>query len=198
MTHSTVHADDPDSADCTRDFISRDLLELLAPGASEIQNDDDGRQFVFPNYNFSCAGLITSWSLGLVEPRGNDARINYPQLQIWRRSISGDLYDRIASTALRAVAESPNQLYSVTIDPPLQFQSGDLLGMFLPRDAANNGRLRVLFGQNAGPTYRFADSPASLTSLSVDGNMDNDRPFLALEITISSPPLTLNSKQILH
>ena len=197
MTRSFHCADDPDSADCTRDFISRDLLELLlVPSLSETQNEVNGRQFVFPNYSFSCAGLITSWSLGLAERRGNDERMNYPQLQIWRRR-SGDLYDRIATTELTATAISPNQLYSVTIVPPLQFQSGDLLGMFLPEDEPDNGRLRVFFGQNAGPMYRFADSAASLTSLPVAGNSDNDRPFLALEILVS-PPSTLNSKQILH
>ena len=113
--------------------------------------------------------------------------MNYPQLQIWRRNISGDVYDKIASTELTAIAESPNRLYSVMIDSPLQFQSGDLLGMFLPREGGGNGRLRVLFGQNAGPTYRFTDSSASLTSLSVAGGSDNDRPFLAVEISEHTP-----------
>ena len=157
------------------------------PSLSERQNERDGRQFVFPDYSFSCAGLITSWSLGLVEQSGGDNRINYPQLQIWRRNSSGDFYDRIASTEQTAAPESLSQLYSVTIDPPLQFQSGDILGMYLPRSEPNDGRLRVMFGQNAGPTYRFADSAASLTSLSVAGGSDNHRPFLAVEISEYTP-----------
>ena len=151
---------------------------------SSLSGRQDGRQFVFPNYNFSCAGLIMSWSLGLVEPRGGDDRINYPQLQIWRRNIgSGDIYDRMASTELTASAETPNQLYSLTIDPPLQFQSGDLLGLYLPREESNNGRLRVLFGDNVGPIYSFTGSNEPLSTLLVDGDSDNERPYLALELS---------------
>ena len=96
---------------------------------------------------------------------------------------SGDFYDRIASTELTATAETPNQLYSLTIDPPLQFQSGDLLGMYLPREESDNGRLRVLFGDNVGPIYQFTGSNAPLSTLLVDGDSDNERPYLALELS---------------
>ena len=113
-------------------------------------------------------------------------RNRFPELQVWRRR-SGDAYDRIASTALTATAESPNELYSGTIDPPLQFQSGDLLGMYIPPNADGGARLLVWFGIAAGSTYEFRsnrNAPLSaiiLTGLETDS--DNDRPFLALEIS---------------
>ena len=113
------------------------------------------------------------------------SRNRFPELQIWRRR-SGDTYDRNASTELTAAAESPNQLYSGTIDPPLQFQSGDLLGMYIPPNNDNNGgtRLLVYFGNETGPTYEFRRGEnAPLSTITVGGTTDNDRPFLALEIS---------------
>ena len=95
------------------------------------------------------------------------------------------MYDRIASTALTATAISPNQLYSGTIDPPLPFQSGDLLGMYIPPNVDSNGtRLLVYFGDEAGSTYEFRSTNAPLSAIMVTGvETNNDRPFLALEIS---------------
>ena len=111
-------------------------------------------------------------------------RTRFPELQVWRRR-SGDIYYRIASTALTATAESPNQLYSGTIDPPLQFQSGDVLGMYLPPNVDSSGtRLLVWFGIEAGSTYEFRSTSASLSAIILSGleaDTDNDRPFLSLE-----------------
>ena len=112
-------------------------------------------------------------------------RNRFPELQIWRRS-SGDIYDKIASTALTAVAERPNQLYSGTIDPPLQFQSGDVLGMHIPPnvDSSTGTRLLVYFGDEAGSTYEFRNINVPLSTVMLTGTeTDNGRPFLALEIS---------------
>ena len=128
------------------------------------------------------------------------SRNRFPQLQIWRRR-SGDTYDRIANTALTATAESPNQLYSGTIDPPLQFQSGDVLGMHIPRNEDVNGgtRLLVWFGNEAGSTYEFRTTNAPLSTITIGVDTDNHRPLLALEISeclsqhssgIVTPPLS--------
>ena len=113
------------------------------------------------------------------------SRNRFPELQIWRRS-SGDTYNRIASTELTATAESPNELYSGTIDPPLQFQSGDLLGMHLPPNVDSNGtRLLVYFGRDAGSAYEFRNINVPLSAIVLNGVesfAENHRPFLALEI----------------
>ena len=105
-------------------------------------------------------------------------------LQIWRRS-SGDTYDRIASTEITASAESPNQLYSGTIDPPLQFQSGDLLGIYLPPPLGSNGaRLLVYFALSVGPTFAFTLTDEPLSSITLTGQgISSNRPLLALEIS---------------
>ena len=109
-------------------------------------------------------------------------RIRFPELQIWRRR-SGDTYDRVASTNLAATAQSPNQLYSGTIDPPLQFLSGDLLGMYHPPDVSNGARLLVLFAPEVGQTYETRTTGAPLTSITFSGlETGNDRPILVLEI----------------
>ena len=113
--------------------------------------------------------------------RDGTGRNRFPELQIWRRS-SGDTYDRIASTGLTAAAESPNQLYSGTIDPPLQFQSGDLLGIYLPPVVDSNGaRLLVYFTLGGGPTFEFSFTDEPLSSITLTGQgSDIGRPFLSL------------------
>ena len=106
----------------------------------------------------------------------------FPELQIWRRSGDTKSYDRIASTELTATAESPNQLYSGTIDPPLQFQSGDALGMFIPMDS----QLQVLFAAAAGPIYVSRVTNVSLSTVVLGGQeTNNHRPLLALETLLS-------------
>ena len=140
------------------------------------------QQIVFPSYNFTSDGNITGWTVAAWWRNGN-GRNRFPELQVWRRS--GDAYDRIASTELTATAQSPNQLYSGTIDPPLQFQSGDILGLYLPRNVNNNGaRLLVLFAPEVGQTYKTRTMNAPLTSITFSGQeTGNDRPLLALEIS---------------
>ena len=133
-------------------------------------------QIIFPSYNFTSDGAVTSWTVAAQWAEGN----RFPELQIWIRS--GDTYNRIASTALTATAESPNQLYSGKIEPPLQFQSGDALGIFTPPDS----QLHVLFAAAVGPIYVVRVTNVSLSTV-VLGRQEtnNHRPLLALE-TLSS------------
>ena len=118
---------------------------------------------------------------------GDAGRNRFPELQIWRRR-SGDIYDKIAGVELTATAESPNELYSGTIVPPLQFQSGDVMGMHIPPnvDSSTGTRLLVYFGEEAGLTYEFRNINAPFSAIILSGleaNTDNHRPFLALEIS---------------
>ena len=128
-------------------------------------------------------GAITSWTLAAqwVDAAG---RNRFPELQIWRRR-SGDTYDRIASTELTATAESPNQLYTGTIDPPLQFQSGDLLGMFLlPVVGSNGARMLVYFARGVGLIHECRATSVPLSAIEALGlDTCNDRPLLALEMS---------------
>ena len=173
----TFHcADDPNIADCTRDFISLDLLVLL----THVLRRPSNQQIVFPSSNFTRDGAITSWTVA-ADWNDGAGRNRFPELQIWRR-VSGDTYARVASTALTATAESPNQLYSGSIDPPLQFQSGDVLGMYIPPNVDGGTRLLVWFGDEEGSTYEFRNANAPLSAILLTGlETDNDRPFLSLE-----------------
>ena len=158
-------------------------MELLAPLLT-VDRDESGQQYVFPSYNFNSDGIITSWTMVALKIDGA-GRTRCPELQIWRRR-SGDTYDKIASSDLITTAEGPNQLKSGEIDPPLQFQSGDVLGMYSPPDTDSDGtRLVVVFGFGAGPTYQIRRSNAPLSSVSLAGQMDtgNNRPLLALQIS---------------
>ena len=137
------------------------------------------QQIVFPSYNFASDGTVTSWTVA-ADWEDRDGRNRFPELQIWRRRSGDTDYDRVASTNLTATAESSNRLYSGTIAPPLQFQSGDILGMYLPRDV----RLLVLFAPAVGQTYETRTTITPLTSIMFSGQeTGNDRPLLALEIS---------------
>ena len=135
------------------------------------------QQIVFPSYNFTGDGVITSWTV--VAEWHETGR--FPELQIWRRR-SGDTYDRIASTNLTATARNSNQLYSGTIDPPLQFQSGDILGMYAPPFA--DAQLLVSFSLRGWPRYDLTLTDEPLSSFTLPGESNSDsRPLLALEIS---------------
>ena len=87
----------------------------------------------------------------------------------------------MANTTLTAT-ESPNLLYSGTIDPPLQFQSGDLLGMYIP--PFFNAQLRVRFSRQAESTFKFTTTDEPLSSITLTGQGTGiGRPLLALEIS---------------
>ena len=172
-------ADDPaNAASCTRDFVSPGVIPLLALIGIVRPNN---QQIVFPSHIFTSDGSITGWTLAAqwVDEAG---RNRFPELQIWRRRMSNpNIYDRIASTLLTAALESSNQLYSDTIDPPLPFQSGDVLGMYLPIDGSNGARLLVNFGIHAGSLYETRNIAVPLSSIVLGQEVDNDRVFLALE-----------------
>ena len=108
------------------------------------------QQRIFPQINFTCDGNITKWIMGAIR---NNNRDYFPELQIWR-DIGNNTYTKVGNTPpgnatpfLQGVAPT---VYEYTPDPPLEFQAGDILGVFQPRESLSH--LRVYYEENNGPT----------------------------------------------
>ena len=94
-----------------------------------------GQQLVFPDIRFTCSGEVVKWIMG---GRWNERGDYYPQLQIWRPSGNG-VYHRLNGSNISTTVERDDNVYEFIADPPIPFQSGDIVGVFQPQ----KGKLRV-------------------------------------------------------
>ena len=197
MRGLTVLADDNDASNCTDEFVSLDVLTL----SEQTLVQRSAQQLLLTRSVFTSDGFVSGWTVAAEFKDGQDS---FPQLQIWRRAPDqSTVYIPVNSAELFADSESPNQLYSGTIDPPLPFQSGDVLGMFLPSNTSsrNASRLTAYFGGNMGANYRVAESNEPLQSIdTLDGSLgtDNLQLYLALEITSGKLSQNTDSTQIVQ
>ena len=147
----------------------------------------DSTQRIFPDMYFSCTGLITKWIIG-GEP--HIPRNPAPELQLWRRT-KGTKYVKTSVTCITSLPNRTphNNVYEYVLDSPLEFQNGDVFGLYKPRE--NESVLNIFLQENSGP---FAYGPEdgtdlALKKLTVDlaKPLDlNDYPMVSVEISIKS------------
>ena len=125
-----------DAPGCECGFMSEERMRLLSVG-SLIRTDK--RQQITPDIRFMCDGMITKWIVGADWNMRDDL---YPELQIWRSS-GNDTYQKINGTFLEFADSSSNGIYEYNNFPPIPFQVGDILGVFIPRDKDSKLRLRA-------------------------------------------------------
>ena len=73
-------------------------------------------------------------------------------VQIWRRGVSNE-YNRIGTSLLIPNETVHPNVHEYIPNPPLEFQEGDILGVFQP-DSGNN-LLRLYYQKNTGPLNFF-------------------------------------------
>ena len=176
----------PTSA-CVNGFITQDLTTVLESSNSLIVRHR--QQSVIPSIRFSCSGSITAWTIG-TRWRGNEDRRYFPHLQIWRSNGDGFTYILVGDTELFVPGgdERPNgnYIFSGTPDPPLQFEAGDILGIFQPR--ASRSRVRLYYEASTGPVNYYintdnANEPQLTVFATTDADeMENRLPLLSVEI----------------
>ena len=144
----------------------------------------DRQQRIIPHINFTCDGAITKW---IVLGRWNDGRNRdwYPDLQIWRSS-GNSMFTKVGNTTLRVEGGSDTvTYYEYNLTTPLNFQAGDILGIFQPDRGRN--RLRMYFLSGVGPRNYYEDLPRNaVTPPSEMFSLDmfqNDLPLIAVEIS---------------
>ena len=115
-----------DVSECGMGFASLYHIDVTEDNVD--LHEHDRRQLVHPNISFGCDGTIRRWIVGAKWRGNSDA---YTELQIWRRS-SGSVYTKVGSTTIMVGAENGSQLYEYSLQTPLAFQEGDILGYFQP------------------------------------------------------------------
>ena len=136
---------------------------------------------------FSCTGLLTKWIIG-GEPKLN--KMSSPELQLWRTS-NGTNYFKANFSLIDNIMNIPTHtnVYEYILDPPMEFQEGDVFGIYKPRKSQSF--LNVFLQENSGPfAYGEAsDASTALTEIIVNSTMpldQNDYPMVSVEISVLS------------
>ena len=146
----------------------------------------DSTQRIFPGMHFSCAGILTKWIVG-GEPR--TLKYPLPELQLWRTT-DGTTYFKTGVSIISTVPSDTLQenVYEYVLDSPLEFQEGDVFGLYKPRE--NESVLNFFLQENTGPfAYgQQSGTNSALTEITVDSTPldQNDYPMVSVEIAIKS------------
>ena len=103
---------------------------------------------IFPDINFTCSGSLTKWIVG-----GTIGNVLGGEVQIWRRNNGSENdYTKVGYSVLNAADPDNDYVYEHIPDLPLEFQEGDILGVYQQR---MEGRMRVYYQETTGPAnYR--------------------------------------------
>ena len=162
----------PVSAQCVQGFLDHDLLEAIAPQVGTYPAE----QRVIRNIRFTCNDAITGWMIGAnVRTNGSSLELQTWRCQNCDNSIANitnsDITTNLTNADLTNVTDSASRLqrdrymlinttaismlrgtiypnvYEVTQDPPIEFQRGDILGIFQPADSC----VELYYHQGVGP-----------------------------------------------
>ena len=139
------------------------------------------QQRVFPDINFTCSGSLTKWIVG-----GTVGSMVGGEVQIWRRNIgSENNYTKVGYSILNATDPDNDNVYEHIPDPPLEFQEGDILGVY-QRPAGLNGTA-IFYHTTTGPanyrnndTFSILPAPATLNGAILESQYDY--PLVTVEI----------------
>ena len=123
---------------CGHGFMSVERMRILL-GLDSVGNEvtNNGRQQSTPDMKFTCDGIITKWIIGARWSQESDDTL-YPELQLWRE-IGNYTYQKINGTFITIETRSNDGVYEYDNFPPIPFQAGDILGVFIP--LVNDSRL---------------------------------------------------------
>ena len=186
------------SPQCVQGFLDEESVRIAADVYATSNTNDvrthERQQRIIPGINFTCTGTLTKWIIG-ARRRTQTQASNYPQLQIWRqRQGSSNTYDRTDFSDITALNTTGYlNVYEYIPNPPLQFQTNDILGLYQPRIRDTQ---IVVYYQEGGGTQNFArsnqNSPITITGR---GN-GNDLPLVAIEVNGKSSQLKRTHKII--
>ena len=170
---------------CTdQEFPSEQTIRSESLMISQIVKRDS-TQRIFPSMYFSCHGLLTKWIMG-----GKPAKITdpFPELQLWRTN-DGTNYFKTRFSLINTLprATSHTNVYEYIVEPPLEFQRGDILGLYKPRE--NESALNIFLQENSGPFAYGQEDGANmaLARITVDPTTSldqNDYPMVSAEISV--------------
>ena len=136
------------------------------------------QQRLFPDITFTCNGSITKWIVGVDNASDLDSRV---QLQIWRRIVD-NVYEKINFTTLVDTGNIKG-VYNHTLDSPIEFEKGDILGIYYHH---NNSKVLVCNQLTTGPANYWdlnsLKEPPTYNNLSAVLSDEYDYPLVSVEI----------------
>ena len=162
------------------ELLDEEQLKAEAVFIGDITSRDI-QQRLIPDIHFTCAGAITKWTI-IASQVGGGSR--YPELQIWRRTGTGNEYTKVGRTVFSSTSVSTmDKVYEQTVDPPLNFEPGDILGVYTPPVP----QLTFKYQKKGGPTnYYIGGPPSSYSRFSLNGagvlSTQNDYPLVSVEV----------------
>ena len=169
-----------------QEFLSEQAVRSRALMVNQI-TPRDFTQRIFPDIHFSCSGLLTKWIIG-GQPRNPMKPL--PELQIWR-TVNGKSYYKKSFSLISTLPNttSDGNVYEYIVNPPLEFQEGDVFGLYKPSEKGSV--LNILLQENSGPLAYGLEEGAteSLAKILVDPTTlldQNDYPMVSVEVSIKS------------
>lgn len=150
---------------CTSGFMQLDILKKRAGKISSGNVVSENFIYhglrVIPGLNFTCAGSIGAVLVGVdVRRYMAGVRTDWPQVHAWRLQNSGTTYNRlvhIVRDITLSVGEfSPDGVLRYNLTNPVQFQPGDVMGVYQP--ANSNSVVRMYFDQDPSAPYAEFDN----------------------------------------
>ena len=125
----------------------------------------DNQQRLFPDITFTCNGFITKWIVGAKRGRGT----LLPELQVWRNNGEGS-FIKTKFSPLPSNA-TDNNIVEYIPNPPLEFQEGDILGVYQPPH--QHSALVVYYQDHDGPVnYAYEGYDSTVTLDAADHHYD--------------------------
>ncbi|XP_019850411.1 PREDICTED: uncharacterized protein LOC100638128 isoform X2 [Amphimedon queenslandica] len=142
----------------------------------------DKRQYLYPEMIFSCNGTLTKWIYGGIASRESSDDDDMPELQIWRKT-GPNTYIKTKSSQLINNVLNITNVYEFTPQSPLEFQEGDVFGMYIPESTD----FQLYEQEESGPNNLRVDSgdpPSTITPTRSEGA--NDFPLVTAEVSIQA------------
>ena len=118
---------------------------------------------------------------------GGSNRDLYPELQIWR-PIGSDSYVKMQNSTVNINARDLTNRYEYIPDPPLDFQVGDIVGIYQPLRSRNRLNLQYYQGNAYSQliNYYFQTNRSQFQNFSTSGVMSESiLPLVIVEVKIS-------------
>ena len=171
-----------DTDQCASGFLNSTVLQSKT---FDVNIFNEGRrnrqQRVFPEINFTCNGSLTKWIVGGTVHTNVGAEV-----QIWRKNAGSENdYTKVGFSVLSATDTDNDNVFEYMPVPPLEFQEGDILGVYQRR---GNNRLALYYQITTGPAnYRNPDNidtipPAPATLNGAVLVAQYDYPLVTVEI----------------
>ena len=139
-----------------------ELISTTDPSGNVL--NDEFR--LIPDRNFTCNGSITSVLFSVDIQVGESES---PEVQIWRRNDSvSNQFDKIDSREITLGAGNftPSGVFQYRLTSPMQFQSGDMLGVYQPPEGSSLVRLYYNRNHSSAPVaYRVQETNPSTINI---------------------------------